>query len=120
MDGHDGKEWAWCAGFACFCLKKACEILAEKFPIELSFGCDELAKSARKNGRLMDHSAAGPGSFFLFRKSADDWTHTGIVVSTSEETFRTIEGNTNDDGSREGYEVCARIRAYKNMDFIRI
>ena len=120
MDGHDGAEWAWCAGFACFCLKRACETLAEKIPIEPSFGCDELAKSARENGRLVDHSAAGPGSFFLFRKSAGDWTHTGIVVSTSEETFRTIEGNTNDDGSREGYEVCARIRSYKNMDFIRI
>ncbi|MGH8565940.1 MAG: hypothetical protein ACREXW_18380 [Gammaproteobacteria bacterium] len=33
---------------------------------------------------------------------------------------RTIEGNTNDDGSREGYEVCARTRDYNEMDFIKI
>jgi hypothetical protein len=32
--------------------------------------------------------------------------------------MQTIEGNTNDDGSAEGYEVCARTRSYTNMDFI--
>jgi hypothetical protein len=55
----------------------------------------------------------------LVRNTPSDWTHTGIVVSTSAETFKTIEGNTNDDGSREGYEVCARTRGYSNMDFIK-
>jgi hypothetical protein len=34
------------------------------------------------------------------------------------EVFKTIEGNTNDDGSREGYEVCARIHDFKSMDFV--
>src|SRR2546427_4017703 len=27
MSGHDGEEWAWCAGFACFCLRQACATL---------------------------------------------------------------------------------------------
>jgi peptidoglycan hydrolase-like protein with peptidoglycan-binding domain len=36
------------------------------------------------------------------------------------ETFRTIEGNTNDDGVREGYEVCARTRNYKKRDFVAL
>ena len=30
----------------------------------------------------------------------------------------TIEGNTNDTGSREGVEVCARTRSYAGKDFI--
>ena len=27
-------------------------------------------------------------------------------------------GNTNDDGVREGYEVCARSRSYGGKDFL--
>ncbi len=34
------------------------------------------------------------------------------------DVFHTIEGNTNDDGSRNGYEVCARRRGYGKKDFV--
>ena len=44
--------------------------------------------------------------------------HTGIVVQADGDTFKSIEGNTNDDGSFEGYEVCARVHGYPNIDFI--
>ena len=36
--------------------------------------------------------------------------HTGIIESIKEDILYTIEGNTNDTGSREGYEVCRRTR----------
>ncbi|MFA9221023.1 MAG: CHAP domain-containing protein [Sediminibacterium sp.] len=36
--------------------------------------------------------------------------HTGFVESVEGEIIHTIEGNTNDTGSREGYEVCRRTR----------
>jgi len=120
MNGKEGIPWAWCAGFVCFCLKKACETLGEQLPIRPSFSVDELATSAKQKGRFVAQNEAGAGSFFLVRKSPTDWTHIGIVVSTAAESFRTIEGNTNDDGSREGYEVCARSRAYGKTDFILI
>ncbi len=61
-----------------------------------------------------------PGSFFLNRRTPDDWTHVGIVTEAADGSFKTIEGNTNDEGSREGYEVCARNRGYKKRDFIQI
>jgi hypothetical protein len=49
------------------------------------------------------------------------WIHTGMVSVLHEETFDTIEGNTNDEGSANGYEVCARNRAFSSqIDFIRI
>lgn len=32
----------------------------------------------------------------------------------------TIEGNTNDEDSPEGYEVCRRVRGYGSKDFILI
>lgn len=122
MDGNEGEPWAWCAGFACYCLKRACETLKQPLPITLSFSCDDLAKSAKNKGKFVNHSAIKAGSLFLVRKTASDWTHTGIVIDVDTETCKTIEGNTNDDGNREGYEVCTRIRSRKNekLDFILI
>ena len=47
--------------------------------------------------------------------------HTGIVERIDGDTLYTIEGNTNDEGSREGYEVCRRTRkASKCVGFIHI
>jgi hypothetical protein len=57
------------------------------------------------------------GCIFLVQKGGS-WGHTGIVISAEEDVFHTIEGNTNDSGSSEGYEVCRRIRNYDNKDFI--
>jgi len=126
MDGHEGQQWAWCAGFVCFCLKQACNGLGVGLPITPSFSCDSLAASAKEKGKFLKEPAAGergkikPGSIFLVRHTPTDWTHTGIVVQAEGEIFDTIEGNTNDEGSREGFEVCARTRGYDKKDFIRI
>jgi hypothetical protein len=47
--------------------------------------------------------------------------HTGIVERVVGTKIHTIEGNTNDEGSREGYEVCRRKREIKTIrGFIRI
>lgn len=41
--------------------------------------------------------------------------HTGIVEKVENGMLHTIEGNTNDTGSREGYEVCRRVRDPKKI-----
>ena len=41
------------------------------------------------------------------------------VVADFGDVFLSIEGNTNDGGSREGHEVCRRIRSFKDKDFIQ-
>lgn len=47
--------------------------------------------------------------------------HTGFIEKIEGDTLHTIEGNTNDTGSREGYEVCRRYRKIKACKgFIRI
>jgi hypothetical protein len=33
--------------------------------------------------------------------------------------YSTVEGNTNDEGSADGYEVCQRMRSLTKKDFIR-
>jgi hypothetical protein len=61
---------------------------------------------------------------FLLRRTVGDWTHTGIALATTSSDgslrFDTVEGNTNDGGSRNGIEVAKRIRAGKSYDFIRL
>lgn len=122
MDGNEGDQWAWCAGFATFILKQASELMGVPMPITGSVGCDQLASQAKAAGIFLDEHRAPnelrPGSLFLVRKSPTDWTHTGIVAEVHPEFFRTIEGNTNDDGVREGYEVCTLTRSYASKDFV--
>jgi hypothetical protein len=126
MKGYEGPTWPWCAGFACFVLGQASKSVNSTQPVKSSFSCDYLAVNAQGKGvflketQVSDKSQITPGSFFLVRKTPTDWIHTGIVVKAENDCLHTIEGNTNDEGSREGYEVCKRIRGYKKMDFILI
>jgi len=126
-DGREGEAFPWCAGFATTVLAQACATLGVPMPIERTLACDRMADTA--GTRFVRGSTAGararlrPGSFFLQQATGAErqryrYRHTGIVVAASAETMATIEGNTNDDGSAEGYEVCARTRGYANMDFV--
>lgn len=124
MNGNEGPDRPWCAGFASFILKQACLAKKAPLPIETSASCDELAAQAKQKGLFLfeakatDRKLIKPGALFLVRKTDTDWVHTGIVLKADANVFYTIEGNTNDEGSREGYEVCKRFRGYKNKDFI--
>lgn len=120
MAGNEGEQWAWCAGFACFCLKQACDTLNRPLPFKSTFSCDSLAAFAKEKGLFVGIDSISPGSFFLVRRTDTDWTHTGIVTEINGDLIKTIEGNTNDEGSREGFEVCARTRGIKKMDFVKI
>ena len=92
-------------------------------PIVGSFSCDTLAAQARDTGRFVSERDVDPdrlpdGSLFLVRRTSTDWTHVGTIKRAAAGAFETVEGNTNDEGSREGYEVCERMRGYSNKDFI--
>lgn len=128
MKGHEGEEWPWCAGFVSFVLKQAAETLQMSQPIEGSFSCDTLAAQAKAAGIFVKGSDLARGveaidelsdaCIFLMRRTDTDWTHTGFATAFDDVAFDTIEGNTNDEGSREGYEVCSRSRGYSDKDFI--
>jgi peptidoglycan hydrolase-like protein with peptidoglycan-binding domain len=124
--GGEGDNYPWCAGFATFCLSQACTSLDVAMPVPRTLSCDDMARHA--GARLLEQPAPSqraritPGSFFLRLAGPAEkrfkYAHTGIVVQAGPDTFKTIEGNTNDDGSAEGYEVCARVRGYAGIDFI--
>ena len=123
MAGKEGAEWPWCAGFATWMLRQACRTIATAMPHPYAFGCDFLAGVAQSNQRFLrpqnasDLAAVQPGFLFLVRKG-NTWEHTGIVEQIRGEVLTTIEGNTNDSGSAEGYEVCRRIRSALDKDYL--
>jgi hypothetical protein len=126
MKGNEGTEWAWCAGFVGYLLRQAGRALGAAVPLPYTFSCDSLASAARDAGLFLDgRKGVSPGqitagSLFLVRRTPLDWVHTGLVLSAGPTAFDTIEGNTNDSGDREGYEVCRRTRGYDGKDFILI
>lgn len=128
--GGDGPEMKWCAGFVSFVLRQASHLTGQPVPIPGSLSCDSLAYQAREKGRFVTGSSIQSGQnswgslgachVFLVRRSATDWTHTGFSFAANGDVFSTIEGNTNDDGVANGFEVCERMRSLAAKDFIAI
>ena len=94
---------SWCMAFVYWCVKQA-------YPTE-----NKLIKTggvlAQWNKTPKDKRSFKPsiGSIFImdFGKGLG---HTGFVYGIEGDFILTIEGNSNDEGSREGYEVCKRKR----------
>jgi len=130
LDGNEGQGWRWCAGFVTFVMKQACQELGQSLPIEGSFSCDSLAYQAKQAdlfvpGAQLESggvawSALGSTQIFLIRRTPTDWTHTGFSFDGANTVFSTIEGNTNEDGSANGFEVARRVRSVPKKDFIRL
>lgn len=122
MDGNEGKEWAWCMGFVQTVLDQATSTLSQKFTSIMphSYSCDVVGSFGVENNKLHRNvnlrnnpDLIEPGDVFLNMKTQYDWVHTGIVIGVDGDLIHTIEGNTNDEGSREGFEVCLRRRNFK-------
>jgi hypothetical protein len=122
--GWDGEAAKWCAGFACFSLAQAAFTLGQAQPIQSSAACTTLAERAQSANLLKSAPAGGPpaglapGDFFLVRKVPGVWEHVGVVKAVGQTQFDTLEGNTDTNGSSNGYEAVARTRAYPGKDFI--
>ena len=55
-----------------------------------------------------------PGDIFIMQ-FAGGFGHTGFVKEIKKGLIITIEGNTNADGSREGFEVASRTRKLSSI-----
>ena len=124
MDGYEGNNWPWCAGFVCYILQQAYnDDPVVLMPFEKSFSVDNIVRSAVRNKVFYKENEVKkdeivPGSFYVLRKEWGDWTHIGIVLEVKNDIMITVEGNTNEQGSREGIKVAKKIRGFKNKDFI--
>lgn len=97
---------AWCMAFVYWCFKEAAKQLSVENPLYKTGGVLSQYKY-RKANAVKDPQ---PGDIFII-DYGKGLGHTGIVVGVNNnQTIDTIEGNTNDTGSREGYEVCRKNR----------
>ncbi|WP_431862539.1 peptidoglycan-binding protein [Azospirillum sp.] len=129
MDGSDGTELSWCAGFASFVVEQAAIALGRPMPFRRRVGVAELRKDAKADRRLItaDRLASPadrldrvrPGMLYVENKdTGSNFSHTAIVVCIAGETFDTIEGNTGDGSSVE--RVARKNRGYKNREFVAL
>lgn len=105
----------WCASFVAFVLDIA---YRGANPLPRTASCDMLLAHARKHNLLVDAPAAG--DVFLVMKTADDAVHTGFVTAAESLVVKTLEGNTNAGGSRDGWGVFSRVRTRTALLFVRV
>ena len=93
---------SWCMAFVYWCFKQ----IEDAPPLIKTGGVLRAWNEADKKYRVTDPQ---PGDIFImdFGKGLG---HTGIVEKTDQTFIYTIEGNSNDSGSREGIEVTRKQR----------
>ena len=100
---------AWCMAFICAMIVEAAGTRNVTKYWVVSASCDVILFWARKQGILFDEPEIGDVG--LVMKRANDSNHTFFVTKVTARSIATIEGNTNDDGGREGHSVLARRRS---------
>lgn len=122
-------SFAWCVAFTHFCYRQAAEKLALPNPhIRTAGVLDHWNKAGRKPRVVRVTSARAaddpglvkPGALFII-DLGKGLGHSGMVIEVANGRLVTIEGNTNDNGSRNGIGVFkreARKIAQINRGFI--
>lgn len=123
--------WAWCALFAQLCWSK--EPYEKKAFLITSISDCFTANAVRtfenfendQSGYFQVSKEPDIGAVVIWEKRVNGkpdktgiWTkgHAGIVSEISEKGFKSIEGNTNSEGGREGIEVAEMQRIYNFED----
>jgi len=106
--------YPWCMAFVYWCVDKAAAELRLQNPL-IRTGAVMLQWNTVKLRKLPKTARAVlPGDIFIMQ-FGHGTGHTGFVEKIETGMIHTIEGNTNDDGSREGYEVARRTRPISSI-----
>lgn len=103
---------SWCMAFVFWCFATAAKSLNVQNPLYRTGGVMNQWYNAHSNNKVFEHPQAGD---IFIMEFAHGLGHTGIVEAVEGDYIHTIEGNTNEDGSREGYEVARRKRLIKSI-----
>lgn len=110
-----GLEWAngqpWCAVFVSWVALKSG--VTDLYPRTAS--CDVGGQWFKARGQWSEWPSVGAQVFY---GTPSDLNHTGVVVAFDSDTITTIEGNTNDDGSREGDGVYRKVRLRRSSNVV--
>ena len=117
-----GPGYAWCQAFVHWCYEQAAGIgcpVVKTGGVLLCWNNTSTAKKVMVVEAKQRPELIEPGMQFVMQ-FAHGTGHTGIVekVDAAARLIHTIEGNTNDDGSREGYEVARRVRAIDHPNML--
>ena len=109
------KDWgAWCATFICWVVREAMKASKQKFTFNrpqtagaYDFRRWSMDQDNSTSTRISPGRDIQRGDLIIF-----NFSHIAIATGAPDANgrFPTIEGNTNDDGGREGYAVMARTR----------
>jgi hypothetical protein len=120
--------YAWCQAFVHWCYGQAAAELKIVNPVVRTGGVVDCWNRTAVNFKVLAEQAKDglasidPGDQVIFRHS-NGAGHTGIIEKLSwldgahherGMVMHTIEGNTNNDGSREGYEVERKVRKFSD------
>jgi len=108
--------WPWCAAFVCWCVKQAMDATGTKetktFKRPRTAGAWDFenwskAQDASTSTKKPHRNDIKPGDIVVFT-----FSHIGIALSAPDKNgnVRTIEGNTDGAGSREGGAVLKKTR----------
>lgn len=107
----------WCAAYV---TDVGLAALGTAWPVKKSASVQAICEwAAAKGCRLVaTKAAAQPGDLFaLWFPKLGRWAHIGFVTSVNPDgSIQTIEGNTNADGSREGWLVARKRRTLTSKD----
>lgn len=108
---------SWCMAFLYWCVEKAANELQVPNPMIKTGG---VLREWNEIDKQYKFATPHIGSIFIL-DFGHGLGHTGIVERIDANFLHTVEGNTNDTGSREGYEVCRKIRnSLKCKGFINL
>ncbi len=114
---------SWCAAFVYWCSGKAAQALGRSDPLFRTGGClahwnGAPGKGARRvtaADALADPSRVKPGMIFIMDHGGG-FGHTGLVESVAGGMITTVEGNSNNAGSREGIGVFRLTRKINTIN----
>lgn len=109
----NGPGYPWCAAYVYWCIERMARELRIEVPFLKSAYCPTISNWARGNSILFEKPE--PGDVFLLYlpyKGKVTARHTGFVEKVEGGQFVALEGNTNLDGSRDGYGVFRREREF--------
>ena len=122
-----GGSWApWCATFVSWCARRAnipTSVMQNStvagrrsngFNVVFYSGSSTLASSSDNDSYFMGYNYTPKKGDLFFTRS---WSHVGLVISSDGTTVTTVEGNTNNDGSADGFGVFVRTRYVDDLYF---
>ena len=121
---HQAPGQPWCAAFVFhvgYHSHYDSVSLISTWPLPDTASCQELFSFAAARRVLKDEPEVGD-VFLMYSQELKRFAHTGIVASVEDpggvadrdvHVCTTIEGNTNDDGSRDGVATLRKLRTFR-------